>query len=1337
MSKDTCIWIPEVTIPNKGVEPSRLFKDLVDKKGFHYSRKLATYIYATYLYSNIEKQMEETKDNEGKSKYVKNRQGQFNAKDVVEFLNINDFIEEVNNLQDEEVRLGAIEHKGGSKVTFTDAEEVLNKVNDFNNSHKGLVAAVNEHTSSEGDTTYTIDVYEKNPTTMVYPTRTRERLKAWEIYKQVLNHDDIDITNVPRELKGIFNANNIHLDDQLRNLTLLENKNMYKKDVLTLLYLNKDLPKVKNLVNIFGSIEDIANVVDDLNHGVNNITSEQKHLITMALNLAKKRLLDINLEGLKKQIDDLIGNERNESPEEQLQQRIHELDKKWHIGINEVNDTVNEIKSLSDANKAAIHQLKRKIDEIKKEKGMAEEGKQLEKLYNKLINELNIKHYYSGIIDYLSLASKEIVSINDKLKDIPQSGSSTENIVKTASILRNIKSLRDQYYPIVKALAVDTVTMEEVESQIDKDNIQNQARDLVRLFESKDQVINDLTKDLVRSCFRIMSEGKISEAEIKDALEGPIKDVGWLDRFLYSIGTSNNIIANTMGKIMRNAERNRDSKLTEFETKVSRATDKLYKAGYKNTKFMYEDQRHIVSDINWGKYEKAKNDKKKSLMKRGLKDFDLQEAMEEWEDSNTEDRVVDKKTGRTEKVPNKQYRKDVDFQRDWSPEQKEYYDTVMQYKGEVESMYPSYAQNLYLPPQIRRNFGDTVVDATTQGKGIKEGSKEIGKAIWNKLANPFIIREDDTTYAENGIVNGEETQLVKGDYDNTPKKEIPIYFQRLVKQGELMRDFSSALLHLASSAYNYSAMNEIKDTVETLRDFVTSKEPISDNPKAEVTVDRQIMRMTKLLYKWGKQNNVSTMMNSFIDQHIYGIKRNTEEVEKHRWLTKLVDTTISYTSFKGLVTNLPGAFANGTMGVFQILVDACSGEFFNFTDILKSSLKLFGKKGIPGDILDLLSNNTNSKAGLLQKKFNPMQESYENIKGRRYYNTIFRRLLSKDFSYIGYESGEYLIHLIPMYAILENQKVRLNGKEIPLYDAYDVKKENGNSELVLKDGVTDLDGNPITNTFEQKIKGRIEYANHSMHGAMNEEDRGLIHQYMFGRLAINFKQWMVGHYSRRFRGRHMEESLGEYREGYYTSVRKMLINNNTKDAWKAGHTLESASIFGKDLAVFLLGKDLFSFMSRASVQWDNLSEMQRYNIKRARAEICMLMALIGLEFALGDPDKHKGDYWRRWWIYQTKRMITETKASVPSVEMLGNALTVLNSPMAGINTLNALLYPFYGISNGDLGEKIQSGPHKGEDKYIRNITKYTLPFFKDWERLQTLDSDDSIFKVFEGSPSNH
>jgi hypothetical protein len=133
----------------------------------------------------------------------------------------------------------------------------------------------------------------------------------------------------------------------------------------------------------------------------------------------------------------------------------------------------------------------------------------------------------------------------------------------------------------------------------------------------------------------------------------------------------------------------------------------------------------------------------------------------------------------------------------------------------------------------------------------------------------------------------------------------------------------------------------------------------------------------------------------------------------------------------------------------------------------------------------------------------------------------------------------------------------------------------------------------------------------------------------------------------------------------------------------------------------------------------------------------MYVALLGLSFALGEPEDHKREFWRRWWIYQVRRMILDTEASMPLPQAISSGLTILQSPIAGVNTMNSLLYTFYGITNGDITTKIKSGDHKGENKYWRNMVKYNLPFFKDWEQMQKMADDESIFQVFQNTPSNH
>lgn len=1325
MSKNMCEMYPKVTTSNGKEVDSRLYIDLLNKEEYKYPRPFANLVYATYV-TNTEKQMEEAVNQDGSPKYKKNSQGQFNVKDVVDFVGWDEAIGEISNIREEQERIGAID-RNGKKITYEDAEAVLNKVDHFNDTHKGLVASVQEHLLPTGENIYTIEVQDKTEYTNTIPIIAKQKLKAWGVYQQVLNQAGVDLKSIPADLKGMFSANNSNLAQQLKNLRKIEIKNTFKRDALALFYLDSQSQEVQRIVNAFGSIEDAAQALDDYNHNQPSMTQEQYRLISRALTHAKQ-MLNLDVDALYAQVKGIITTEEQNNPETAIKDTLHRLNKKNKISIDEIDIVNDKINSLSKATHGIIIQLTRRIRELYKEQGTNEEGRRLEDMVKKIEKEITTKHYHAGIIDFLGEAANTSQKLDELILNIPQTGDSKSIVFEAFKTLKKTKDIINQYLPIVNALAADALAMDEDISQADIDTIKERAKELTEFLNKKNNVINDLTERYVRELLRIAFNGKITESQLKNLMDNAVEDVSWADKWLHSVGTASNLYINALGNIIRNQELERDKVMGEYSRRIDVATAKLFKAGF-NTKFMYEDQKHIISDINWKLYDSAKEAKIKDLAKKGFKGFAFKQALEDWIEQNTEERLVDRINKRKERVPNQSYRKQEDFQRDWSPEQKEYYDTMMQIKGELETLYPDNARNYYLPPQIRRNMVDGIVEA--------KSGKDVGRAIWNKVKDKVVIREDDTDYGNTNVINGEEVTFGYGNYDNTVKKEVPIHFQNPVEEGELLRDFSSGMSAYAGSAINYDSMMNIRDTAEALATYVGDKPSAAPNKMTEI-VNEAALRITKKLYKYAERNGVSTVMTGFIDQHIYGMKKNSDGwLDKHKSIVKVLDSVRALTSFNGLAFNTFGAVANGLMGVMQNFIDAGCGEFFGFTDLGWAATKLFGETGTMGDIMELATNNLNHKGTLMQRLFDPMSESYGNMTSKRYHSNIFRNLISHDCSFIGYGIGEYYIHMLPMYAVLHKEKVLLNGKKISLFDAFEkVSIGEGNSKLELIQGVTDLDGNHITQDYIDRIKGKIKYVNSSMHGAMNEEDRGLIHQYVAGRMIMNFRQWMVGHYGRRFRGRYFDYNLGDWREGYYTTLWNMVRSEDTREMWNNG-SWKVWEDRQKIDAVGMLLKDFATFMFRASTQWSNLNDMQKANVKRARAELIVWISLLGFSFALGEPDDHKKEYWRRWWIYQNKRMLLDTEASLPGPWMLNSFITILNSPMAGINTLNSLMYVFNGLLNGDILTEIQSGPHKGENKYIRNIIKYDLPFFKDYERLMEFGENDSLFKVFETTPSNH
>lgn len=1308
MANNSCLVYPQIPGKDGKLEDSKMYKEMLK---IVKDRPKVNWLYCKYIASNVADIMDQ-------AGYKRNNQGEFKAEDVLKYLDYEDIGKEIASLSDKEKQLGAVD-VNGNRIDYTNAKEALEKADAFNDRHKGLVATVYQH----GDI-FNIHVSEKNSRTHMQPTDIKERLAIWDVYKQVFSSIGIDIENLPPELNSTFNANNINIVQRLKGLQLMSFNHLYKTDAMILLHMDSNSPQVQRCISAFGSIEATAQAVDDINHGATNYSATQIRLAMNAIAQCQK-MQNLDLTDLQNQVSSMSFNVQVSSPEADIKDTLHKLKKQFNIDINEIHLIGKDIKTLSRATAEAALQIQRQIREVENTKGDMQEGKRLETLLNQLLSELNNKKYYAGILNFLAEAQTVQADIDNMIINTPQSGTEMERAIQRAKNIMKIKSYRDQYYDVISALADESIIIDESIGQTDIDNLRRVAKDFKEFFDKKDRLIRILAEDnMQKLLMEIIGPTAPDGQAIANIVKMAQTDSTIFD-YLYSVGRASNPMIAAMGSIIRNAQNERNAVMNEVSLRIRRATDKLYKSGEKDTSFMYEDEEHLISDIDWNSYGAARNAEINNLKRQGLQGFDFRMALRDWEEANTEDRVVDRKTGRTERVPNSQYRKPFPA---LTHAQLEYYNEMMQIKGEIGSYLPAYAQKQYLAPQVRR---DSILDA--------KNAQDVWKMVKDKAKNLYTVREDDTNYASKGVIDGMEYEESPGAFDNTPLRQIPIFYVNKVEAGELLKDFSTGLQHLAGTAINYDAMNNVAATVEFMGDFIKDR-PVKDAKNRTEVVGNFFFRACKNLYNRCVSANTNKIVEGFIAQHVYGQTIDTSLLGSKG--TKLIQNIIGYTSFKGLSSNWLGWANNYLVGEFQMLIEAGCGEFYNLKDYGMAHLKLFGNSGVKGEIMELLTNNMNSKGTLFREMFDPTNDDFAEKSKERYYPSMFRQLVSKDLSFIGYASGEYLIHYVNMYAILNHEKVKdANGNIISLYDAFEVtNKQDGNSELKVKQGVTKLNGEQITPEWLNDIRNKIRYCNQSCHGAMNVEDKGIVQQKIWGRAIMNFRQWAVEHYSRRFRWQHYDASLRglKYadgtsmadREGYWVSLWKA----NAEEA----RTEEGKKFllrYSKAMGLFM--RDLFTATVRAQCQWSNLSPMQRNNVRRVAAEMRTFIALIIAGFALGEPEEHKREAWRRFFIYQTKRLKVDLGSGIPTPGMLSNALTMFQSPMAGLNTMESFLYTFRGIENGDITKEIKTGPHKGENRYWRIWSRYNLPFIKHYEQWKNFEEDDRLFQVFDNATPEH
>lgn len=1356
-------------------EPSKLYEELLEKIN---NRQITNYIYAAYLQSGVAAQM----DAQG---YVANSQGQHTAEDVYKFFNVLDLISKfsLNNTSFSK-SVGAM-NSLGDLIDFTNAEDAYNIAQQVNTSNSGKVAYVIQN----GDK-FNIIIEGRDSRTQIKVGEVEQQLHIWNYLKTELANANIDINDFMSFANDVVNP--LKVDDFLRyveSLKHVKNNDMSIKDIQMTLALGKHIPQVAQVLTRMGG--DIITTSQNVYNALQNptsIASGLASLVNNALNLAKTNNIDVK--AIEHYINaNIIPNFNATNESFSIQKTLKDLNDKYHIDANVIVRSTNEIKTLTEAISDAILTLQRQIRNLEDTKGKTAQGQQLENTLQQLMKELESKQYSFGLLDFLSQANKYAATLNNMISSIPTTGTKLEYAKARAGVLAKLKTFRDGYALIVNSLAnINSLTIDTSISDADKATIQTQASALKTILEKQDKVIRDISRDIMLDmATEFLGDSTVNGVPIANLIDMAENDLSIFDTF-YAMGRISNPLVGTIGAVIREAQDSRDKKLNDISFRIREATDKLYKAGY-SSDFMFDsaDNVHIISDIDWKTYNKEKSKAAAHFKKQKLKGFAFKDAMEHWIESNTEERVVDIKTGRTERVPIFQDPTVAIYDNttatltfvdgSLSPAQQEYYNTMMQIKGELGSILPARAQKHYLPAQVRKSK----IDVLNAARKNQISAKKAASLIADKVFGFMKIREDDAEYARNGvIIDGEEYTSALSDFDGTPLKDIPIfYISRIKDQSDLLLDFSAGLQELASTAINYEAMSDIKDVVEAMGDYVNEL-PISASKGKQALLDMisdSETAVVRKLVKKAESTNTKDVINGFIDQHIYGekLKDGTSTTDR------LLRILIQYTSWTGLALNVPGAIANTLAGEVQMLIEAGAGEYYNIGDYLWAHKTIFGDKTIrgKGELMDFLTNNVNSKSLLLSEMFDPMQENYETKAGKRYYQSTFRKLFGDFNSMALYGVGETLIHYVNMYAVLHNQKVMdtNTNKEISLYDALEVKKVgNANSKLEIKSGVVQLNGQVIDENFLNDIRKKVRNVNQNTLGSMNTEDKGVIHRTMIGRAVMNFRQWMVEHYSRRYRGIHYDASAGQLDQTDFYNKNKVVINGkkvrlydafdkrdnglgdgsftlvlkpnvyttsgqpvteayindlakkqNIEIQWREGYW----TTVGKFIKSYI--SDYLSFVSDANAHWDELTTVQKYNIKRVLSEIMIFSSLLGLSFALGDPSEHKGKWWRRLWICQTKRMIFEEFASSP-IGMIPEAKKIIQSPIAFVNTISGILYPIYGI--GDIGDTIKSGRYKGWNKYGRNVLKYSVPFYNQLDQLVHMDSEDAMYSVFNIGPSN-
>lgn len=1323
MGKSSCILRVKVGNSNND---SKLYEDLVKDQNLANDRPTANYIYAAYLQKGVAEAMD-------KVGYLRDKNGEHFKKDVYAFFDVSNILRERFNRASHEAQLGI---KDGEEGLYS-ADDALEKVINYNtnvghNPSSNKLGGFIAYTVRDGDK-YRIRLVERSSQTAYLEERMNNIYDNFIKAKDILTKNGIDPDLWFSTFSDIFDATDIPTTiNWLNNFVKTATKNLSQKDILLLFQsLPKDSDQRSRLISSFGNLEEAAKVLYEHYNGIatSKLTEGKLGLLDTIIKLQKDKFANITKK-IQKEVETL---EAEKGFSFSVADIIKELHSRYNIDDIRTRIVLGKkIKTSSDAAGKAVILLNRRLEELERKQKDDPNNEILSKQIFSMLEKIDKTHNAQAIIQFLSIANEDVFKITNVLTEIKSPEGSKEWIRDVTSAINECNATINTYYDMLKALSTfdKLIIDEEIDSSY-INSIKTQATELLGVVQNK---IADIEMMKESAMLAILTD--VFGKELPDGLDTTTllqmarQDSSLLD-YIYSFSKQTNPVISAMGGITRHAQDQRLTKLNDINIRLQQAEHKLRKAGHSDTSFMYEAEYDklgkivgymIISPYDFASYKKERAAFANKLKKAGVKGFAFKEKIKEWEDKNTQEVVVDEKTGRTERVPNKT-NKNLNEVLDEA--QLEYYNTVMQIKGELGTMLPEYAQHQFLPPQVRRDLLDVPL-------------KQWPSAIWERVRN-FWNREGDLEMlGVNAIYSDSEAFAMEdANIDDTVRKAIPIFYTRRLKdQGELItKDFSGAMTYLASTAVNYSCMSNVLDIVRFMGDYVTNV-PIIEKREGETLADEvngQKIKIIQRLFKKAKDSRLQSIVDGFIDAQFFG-----QSLKSQNAATKWIKSLLKYSQFRMLSTNVFGATSNFVAGRYQILIQALGSTDITITDLMAADAVMFGNKVLksPGKLFDFLLNNTSSFDTLLGNFFDP-DEDYVASSKQRVTRNIFKKLLREDYSMKLYGIGENLIHYALMYAKLFNEKVLINGKKSSLYSAFETsEREDGNKVLKIKDGVTTLDGKSLTDLTDdyfKEIRNKIRKLNQDCHGAMSMEDRGVFSQWMAGRMVMQMRQWMVDTFSSRLRGLHYEGITGDWREGWWTTMFKQYIRGAYDDGQKLAlrdrFKLSNLNYTINQYEEERKNRTLSDSAFKALQQKARLAQNRKANIKKFWAETALILALMTCSLMFGDSEDYENTSWlTRFLIYLEKRLTTEAIAATP-VGVVTEAKSIVKNPVLSISTLSGLMYPITGLV--EIGDTYETGKYAGESKYLHKIATKTLPFYKDYLKLTELEDDSSYITYFD------
>lgn len=440
-----------------------------------------------------------------------------------------------------------------------------------------------------------------------------------------------------------------------------------------------------------------------------------------------------------------------------------------------------------------------------------------------------------------------------------------------------------------------------------------------------------------------------------------------------------------------------------------------------------------------------------------------------------------------------------------------------------------------------------------------------------------------------------------------------------------------------------------------------------------------------------KENNLQLLKNGEIDKVKY--LQTEEELDRQlasiggvKTISGLGDIMNMFIRIKGLGWNTFAPIMNINFGYLSNIIEASGGTRFNIEELHFGYIQtLFNSK----------------KVTAIAEKLDNLKEIQNEVYGSKDISSGWKKRIAPFYLT---NKAEYLNQTPVMVAMMKRAKVKVNGKEMFLYDAYD---KEGN----LPNNIEFLDKGIVKSMGEAGVKIKIDQTLAMIHGNYDYDKPIGATQTILERSLMIFRKWMIMSYHNRLSGEYLDPILGMSQKGRWRSYSAYF---------------QEYGAFG---GIFQGTLNLLKKLAFQKTNFDKLNEVDAANMRKNLTEIMSLMAISALALLLrGILSGHKGDddegnlkYLCYFYINQLSRAERDIMFYIDPQQFKSILRDPL--PIMGVvgDTYDMVTKSFNLVTGGE--DTYKTGYRKGQSKTWVAVKKF-IPPLSNIDRVKSVISQD-------------